>query len=530
MEFLKTKSMEIISPYLNSSSIVGLFLLLLFSVFVLKKGRAYKRRHPPEAAGGWPIVGHLPLLVGPKLPHETLGAMADKYGPIFTIRVGVHRAVVISSWEVAKECYTALDSVISSRPKSVGGKLFSYNFAGFGFRPNYDSFYRSIRKIIASELLSNRRLELQRDVRVWEVKRSVRELYDVWTKREGGSESDDLVVDMDEWIGNINLNVILMMVCGKRFCDDEEMRRCRRAMRDFFDLGGQFMVGDAIPFLRWLDLGGHEKAIKKTLTELDCLIGEWLEEHRRRRELGKANGEHDFMGVMLSILQEQGMDLAGYDADTVNKATCMALISGGTDTITVTLTWAISLLLNNREALRKAQEELDIHVGNKRLVDESDMSKLVYLQAVVKETLRLYPAGPLSGIREFSQDCRVGGYDVEAGTRLITNLWKIQTEPRVWAEPLEFKPERFLSSHKHLDVKGQNFELAPFGYGRRACPGLGFGVQMTQLVLASVIHSLELGTRSDEPVDMAACLGLTMHRVNPLQVLVKPRLLATAYA
>ncbi|XP_023535453.1 cytochrome P450 CYP82D47-like [Cucurbita pepo subsp. pepo] len=527
MQFPETTSMEIISPFLN---IVGLCLLLLFSVFILKKqGRACKGRHPPEADGGWPIIGHLRLLVGPKLPYETLGDMADKYGPIFTIRVGVRKGLVISNWEVAKECYTTLDSVVSSRPKSVVGELLSYNFAGFGFRPYYDSFYRSVRKIIISKLLSNRRLALNRDVRVSEVKRAMKELYDLWITNR------DLVVDMDEWIGNINLNVSLMMVCGKRFVgDDAVVRRCRKAMREFFDLGGQFMVGDAIPFLRWLDLGGYEKAMKTTSRELDCLITEWLEEHRRKRHsstAAAADSEHDFMDVMLSILEEGTMDLAGYDADTVIKATCMTLIAGGTDTMTVTVTWAISSLLNNREILRKAQEELDMHVGKERVVDESDISKLVYLQAIVKETFRLYPPGPLGGVREFSQDCTVGGYNVAAGTRLITNLWKIQTDPRVWAEPLEFKPERFLGRQKQLDVSGKNFELGPFGYGRRACPGLGIGVQMTQLLLATLIHSFEIGTRFDEPVDMAAVnSGLTARRVSSLKLLVKPRLLPSAYA
>lgn len=177
--------------------------------------------------------------------------------------------------------------------------------------------------------------------------------------------------------------------------------------------------------------------------------------------------------------------------------------------MTVTLTWAISLLLNNQEALKRVQEELDIHVGNKRLVDESDINKLEYLQAVIKETLRLYPAGPLSGAREVSQDCTIGGYDVAAGTHLITNIWKIQRDPRVWSEPSKFKPERFLSGHNynHMDVKGQHFELSPFGYGRRACPGPGISLLMTQLVLARLIHSFELRTRCDELVDMTADLG-----------------------
>ncbi|XP_023535452.1 cytochrome P450 CYP82D47-like [Cucurbita pepo subsp. pepo] len=533
-----TSMADQISPYLNSTVAGLLFLLLLFSYFVLKKATSRNRRsQPPEVAGGWPIIGHLRLLsTNSQLLHETLGGVADKYGPIFGIRIGVRQALVISSWEVATECYTTLDSIVSSRPKIILQKKLGYNFAGFGFRPHCDSFYRNMRKIVASEALSNRRLELQRDIRVSEVKRSVKEVYNLWAKTGEASSDSYLVLDLDEWIGNIALNVILMMVCGKRFvggsCGDErEMERCRKAMRGFFDLGGKFIVGDAIPFLKWLDLGGYQKATNKVWKELDCLMEEWLEEHRRKKRDcsdADADGEHDLMAAMPSLLE--GLDLAGYDADTVNKATCLTLISGGTDTMAVTLTWAISLLLNNQEALRKVEEELDIHVGKERVVDESDISKLVYLQAVIKETLRLYPAGPLSGAREVTQDCTIGGYNVAAGTYLITNIWKIQRDPRIWQEPSEFKPERFLSSHKHMDVKGQHFELSPFGYGRRACPGQGISLLMTPLVLASLIHSFQLRTRCDEAVDMTANLGLTMHRVNPLQVLVKPRLLPTAYA
>ncbi|CAL5346004.1 unnamed protein product [Camellia sinensis] len=130
----------------------------------------------------------------------------------------------------------------------------------------------------------------------------------------------------------------------------------------------------------------------------------------------------------------------------------MGLITGGADTIAVMLTWAFSLLMNNLHVLKKAQEELDIHIGKERQVDESDIGKLVHLQAIVKETLRLYPAGPLSGPREFTEDCIIGGY----------------MSPK-------FRPERFVTSHKDVDVKGQHFELIPFGAGRRVCPGTLFG-------------------------------------------------------
>lgn len=181
-------------------------------------------------------------------------------------------------------------------------------------------------------------------------------------------------------------------------------------------------------------------------------------------------------------------------------------------------------MLNNRHTLKKVQQELEEQVGKERLVNESDINNLHYLQAVVKETLRLYPAGPLGGAREFTENCTLGGYNIQAGTRLILNLWKMHRDPRVWSEPLEFQPERFLSTHKGIDVKGQHFELLPFGGGRRACPGITFGLQMTLLALAGFLQAFEVTTPLDAEVDMSATFGLTYIKTTPLEVLVKPRL------
>ena len=141
----------------------------------------------------------------------------------------------------------------------------------------------------------------------------------------------------------------------------------------------------------------------------------------------------------------------------------------------VVLSWTLSLLLNNRYALRRVQDELDVHVGRHRQVDESDIKNLVYLQAVVKETLRLYPATPLSVPREAMGDCTVAGFHIPAGTQLLVNLWKLHRDPAVWRDPREFKPERFLENHANVDYKGNSFEYMPFGSGRRECPGISFG-------------------------------------------------------
>ncbi|BAU01110.1 hypothetical protein VIGAN_11027100 [Vigna angularis var. angularis] len=291
---------------------------------------------------------------------------------------------------------------------------------------------------------------------------------------------------------------------------------------------GVFAVGDAIPWLRWLDFGGHEKEMKEIAKELDSILGEELEEHRQKKGLGeKVDKFQDFMDVMISLFDGKTID--GIDADTMIKSTVLTVISGATDTTNVVLIWTISLILRNPSVLEKVKTELDIQIGKERLVSESDINKLTYLQAIVKETLRLYPPGPLSGPREFTDNCTLNGYNIEKGTRLITNLWKIQTDSNVWEDPLEFKPERFLTTHKDVDIKGQHFELLPFGSGRRMCPGVSFGLQMVHFILASFLHSFEILSASSDPIDMTETFGLTNTKTTPLEILVKPRLSFTCY-
>ncbi|KAE8711701.1 Protopine 6-monooxygenase [Hibiscus syriacus] len=164
------------------------------------------------------------------------------------------------------------------------------------------------------------------------------------------------------------------------------------------------------------------------------------------------------MDVMLSIMDES--NVPSQEADVTIKSTCLSLVLGGIDTNVVTLTWAVSLLLNNRDVLKKARDELDIHLGKELQVEESDISNLVYLQAIIKETMRLYPEAPLSVPREDIKDCTIAGFYVPEGTRLFVNLWKLQRDPSIWHKPLDFIPERFLSGHANMDHLVRRFNGA----------------------------------------------------------------------
>ncbi|MFQ6642105.1 hypothetical protein Gotur_017320 [Gossypium turneri] len=452
-------------------AIIAFPLLFLFSFLSISRRNTNLKKTAPEAGGAWPIIGHLRLLGGPQPPHISLGNMADKYGRMLTIKLGARRALVVSSWEIAKECLTIHDKAFATRPKAVAQELLSYNHAMIATAP-YGPYWRQMRKFATIELLSNHRLNLLKHVRESEVKTSLQQLYQLWNKKKS-SNSDKVLVEMKRWFRDVTLNVILMIVVGKRIpnsYEGVETVEWKKSVDEFFELSGKIVVADALPFLRWLDIGGEEKRMNKSL------------------------------------------------------------VLAAEDTTSITMTWALALLLNNRDALNKVQQELDIHVGkDKLLVTESDTKNLMYLQSIIKETLRLYPPAPLSATHEAIEDCTVDGYDVSPGTWLIFNLHKIHRDPHIWTDPSEFRPERFMTTHKDFDVRGQNFELIPFGSGRRMCPGISFALQVLQLTLANVLHWFEFETPSGEAVDMHEAPGLTSPKATPLEVYISPRLPASVY-
>lgn len=201
-----------------------------------------------------------------------------------------------------------------------------------------------------------------------------------------------------------------------------------------------------------------------------------------------------------------------------------AMIFGGTDNTTSTMVTALAALLANKSALKKVLDELDTMVGKNRLVEESDMKNLVYLQAVIKETFRLYPPAELNVPHEAVKDCQIQGYHVPAGTQVLLNIWKLQRDLNAWPDPFEFKPERFLTMSS-VDVRGHHFQLVPFGSGRRACPGISFSLQVIQLTLARLIQAFEFQVPSDAPgAAMNSYLGQDVPNSNPLEIALTPRL------
>ncbi|KAK3223210.1 hypothetical protein Dsin_010235 [Dipteronia sinensis] len=258
-----------------------------------------------------------------------------------------------------------------------------------------------MRKISTMELLSNHRIDMLKGIRTSEVETSIRGLYKIW-KTEGRATNSGIMVDIKEWLGDLTYNIALRLVGGKRYLGasadcEGEVRSCQKvALSTEKPPQSEVTMVSPATGMALAKLVITEKAIKQTAKKMDTLIGSWLEKHKKKRLLsGEKKKEQDSMD----------------DADTINKA--LACLS----------------------------HELQ--------VEESDIKNLIYLQAIIKETLRLYPPSPNIALRAAMEDCTLSnGYHIPAATRLMVKAWKIQRDECVWPDPGRFCPERFLTSHK----------------------------------------------------------------------------------
>lgn len=205
------------------------------------------------------------------------------------------------------------------------------------------------------------------------------------------------------------------------------------------------------------------------------------------------------------------------------------IFSAGSETTATTIEWAMSELMRNPRVMNKAQAEVRRQAGNfKPRVEEEELE---YLKAIVKETLRLHPPGPLL-TRESRERCEIGGYEFPAKTKVLINEWAIGRDPESWVEGESFKPERFLHVHgsKSLDFKGFDFEFIPFGAGRRICPGISFATPMLELALSQLLYHFDWqlpgGIKPDE-LDMTENFGITCRRKHDLYVIATPHSFAS---
>ncbi|XP_020225312.1 flavonoid 3'-monooxygenase [Cajanus cajan] len=475
----------------------------------------------PPGPRPWPIVGNLPQ-VG-RAPHRGLTALAQTYGPLMHLRFGATDVVVAASASVAEQFLKVHDTNFCNRPLNFKTTYLTYNKQDLIFAP-YGPRWRLLRKISALHMFSGKAVDHFSQLRQEEVERLIRNL----------ARSESEAVNLGQLLNVHITNTLTRIMIGRRLFNDNDS--CDHRANEFKSMVVELMVllgasniGDFIPILNWLDLQGVKAQTKNLHKWFDVFLTSILKEHK----ISRNEQQQDFLSAILSHKEtpEEGGELLEPEI----KAIFADMLIAGTDTSSSTIEWAIAELIRNPQIMVKVQQELNIVVGRDRLVTELDLPYLSYLQAVVKETLRLHPPTPISLPRIAEESCEIFGYRIPKGATLLVNIWAIGRDPREWLNPLEFKPERFLpnSEKASIDVKGNSFEVIPFGAGRRMCVGVSLGLKLVQLLVATLAHTFdwELENGNDpKKLNMDEAFGITLQRAEPLFAHPRPRLSQHVYS
>ncbi|KAL0919749.1 hypothetical protein M5K25_011867 [Dendrobium thyrsiflorum] len=489
-----------------------LFLFLIFSFLLLntitKTNKTTKREVPP---GPWrlPIIGNLHLL-NPNKPHRSLINLSNKHGPLILLHLGSIPTLVVSSRDIAKEIFTNHDLTFSSRPLLTAPKKLAYNCSSISFAP-YGDLWRQARKIAMLELLSSRRVRSFEVVRREEVEKLVASIKDL------------SIANLSELTLSFANNVVCRVALGDEFGKGGVW--LHQQLSETQSLLAGFCVADFFPRMEWLDrLRGFHGRLEKNFEEMDKFLDRVIDEHLRAEDSDEE--EKDLVHVLLrlhkaAILHGDGGFLSNVDHV---KAMLVEAFVAGTDTSSATITWTMTQLIRNPRVMMKLQKELrQVTNGNShRLIQESELEKLEYLKQVIKESLRLKPPVPLMLPHETINACEIQGYMIPACTRVIFNIFAISTDPNVWEKPLEFWPERF--EGMDVDFRGHDFELLPFGSGRRKCPGINFAMVIIELALANLLHcfnwSIPDGMKAED-INMEEAIGVTTHKKDALCLVAK---------
>ncbi|XP_059314784.1 (S)-N-methylcoclaurine 3'-hydroxylase isozyme 1-like [Lycium ferocissimum] len=315
-------------------------------------------------------------------------------------------------------------------------------------------------------------------------------------------------------IGNLVFSVVFNVlgnICFSRdmvkLDDERGTSEMKGHIWKFMECGTTPILADFFPIFDGIDIQGQKKKAKKCL---DNLFKVWEGIIKKRREEQHCNESDvkkhgDFLDLMLAN---------GFSDDQINYM-LLEIFPAGTGTLTSTIEWAMAELLRNKEVLNKLYSELK-KVINSNPIQESTIFQLPYLNACIKEVLRLHP--PIAFLPHYaSETCQVMHYTIPKDSLVFVNLWAIGHDPKIWDDPFSFKPERFLNSN--LDFKGQDFEFLPFGAGRRMCPGLPFATKQVHLILACLVYHFEWSLPNDgDPLmlDMNEKYAVPLQREKPL--------------
>ncbi|KEH43386.1 cytochrome P450 family protein [Medicago truncatula] len=419
-------------------------------------------------------------------PQQTLAEFAKLYGPIMRIKLCTETTIIISSSHMAKEILFTNDSLFTDRSVPDNTTTQNHNNFSLVFLP-FSPLWQHLRKICHNNLLSTKTLDGSQELR----RKKLKDLLNDMHKSSITGEA----VDVGRAAFKACINFLSYTFVSQDFVEnlDDEYKNI---VSTLLSAVGTPNIADHFPVLKIFDPQGIRRHttlyVSKVFYALDIIIDQRMKMRQSEQYVSK----NDMLDALLDISKEDNQKM---DKRQI-KHLLLDLLVAGTETSAYGLERAMSEVVRHPEVMSKAKKELEETIGLGKPIEESDIDRLPYLNAVIKESLRLHPPAPMLLPRKARVDVEIAGYTIPKGAQVLINEWAIGRTD-IWDDAHLFSPERFLGSE--IDVKGRHFKLTPFGSGRRICPGSPLAVRMLHLMLGSLINSFDWKLENNmEPKDM----------------------------
>ncbi|KAL9312248.1 putative cytochrome P450 [Arabidopsis thaliana] len=530
--------------YLNNVifSVVVTFSITLNIVFLIKSVVARflgRRKKLPPCPRGFPIIGNLVgMLKNRPTSKWIVRVMNDMKTDIACFRFGRVHVIVITSDVIAREVVREKDAVFADRQDSYSAEYISGGYNGVVF-DEYGERQMKMKKVMSSELMSTKALNLLLKVRNLESDNLLAYVHNLYNKDESKTKHG-AVVNVRDIVCTHTHNVKMRLLFGRRHFKETTMDGSLGLMeKEHFDAifaaldcFFSFYVADYYPFLRGWNLQGEEAELREAVDVIarynKMIIDEKVELWRgQNKDYNRAETKNDvpmikdWLDILFTLKHENGKPLL-----TPQEITHLSvdLDVVGIDNAVNVIEWTLAEMLNQREILEKAVEEIDMVVGKERLVQESDVPNLNYVKACCRETLRLHPTNPFLVPHMARHDTTLAGYFIPKGSHILVSRPGVGRNPKTWNEPLIYRPERHITGNEVV-LTEPDLRLVSFGTGRRGCVGAKLGTSMIVTLLGRLLQGFDwtIPPGTTDRVELVESKE-NLFMANPLMACVKPSL------